>query len=134
MQTTLSLKDRRAFSRLYGRGRFVSCREVTVYYLKNRQGLTRLGVTAGKRVGNAVKRNRAKRIIKSAYRLCEGIIPKGYDYVFVARPDIDGKKSTHIEEFIRKRLVKEILSSQKELRGHNASGGHGKKGSNEKNS
>ncbi len=52
---------------------------------ENELGITRLGVTASKKVGNAVKRNRAKRLIREFYRLNKARLPKGYDIVIIAK-------------------------------------------------
>jgi ribonuclease P protein component len=46
----------------------------------------RLGVTASRRVGNAVVRNRVKRRIRAAFRLGRELLPPGSDVVVVARP------------------------------------------------
>jgi len=52
---------------------------------KNELGTTRLGVTASRKVGNAVKRNRAKRLIREFYRLHKARFPKGFDIVVIAK-------------------------------------------------
>jgi len=49
----------------------------------------RLGVIASKRVGGAVKRNRAKRLIRECFRSCRETLPAPCDLVVVARPAID---------------------------------------------
>jgi len=58
---------------------------VAVYFRKNRLNVNRLGITASKKIGGAVQRNRARRIIKEAYRLTEPRLNKGFDIVIVAR-------------------------------------------------
>jgi ribonuclease P protein component len=46
----------------------------------------RVGVTAGRSVGGAVQRNRAKRLLREAMRpLLPGLLP-GWDLVLIARP------------------------------------------------
>lgn len=85
MLHTTSLSLNTEFRRAYYRGRAFTTPVVVVYVLKNHKGINRIGLTATKKIGKAVQRNRARRIIKEAYRLLEGEFPLGYDYVFVAR-------------------------------------------------
>ncbi len=53
--------------------------------MKNRAGICRIGITTSKKIGNAVERNRARRVIRAAYRSVESQICGNYDIVFVAR-------------------------------------------------
>jgi ribonuclease P protein component len=53
------------------------------------EGPSRLGVTASKQVGNAVIRNRIKRLIREAFRLDPGLLPAGVDVVVIARQGAD---------------------------------------------
>lgn len=46
----------------------------------------RLGITASKRVGNAVIRNRVKRIVREAFRHAGDLFEAGLDVVVIARP------------------------------------------------
>jgi len=48
----------------------------------------RLGVTATKKIGNAVRRNRARRLVREAFRRLRVQLPVGFDYVVVARQSI----------------------------------------------
>ena len=70
---------------MYNRAKNTVCRNVVVYIRPNRLGMNRLGLTCSKTVGKAVERNRAKRVIKEAYRLNEQRLKRGYDIVIVAR-------------------------------------------------
>jgi ribonuclease P protein component len=49
-------------------------------------GPTRIGITANKRVGGAVIRNRAKRRVREALRLRYHHLAPGWDLVFIVRP------------------------------------------------
>lgn len=98
LKDTVTLKLNRDFRRLYARGKHFAGGYVVVYAMKNRVGTNRLGITAGKSVGNAVKRNRAKRLIRESFRLM-GIEPeKGYDFVIVARGRIVGKNMQQVSK------------------------------------
>ncbi len=108
MLFTAVMKNDKDFRRAYRKGKYCVNEAVTAYYLPNKLPINRLGITTGKKIGNAVKRNRARRIIRAAYRVKEEILPIGFDIVIVARPGIEGKKSTDIEKFISSRLVKEM--------------------------
>jgi ribonuclease P protein component len=46
----------------------------------------RLAVQTSRRVGNAVRRNRIRRLIREAFRLMQHDVPQGYDLVIVVRP------------------------------------------------
>ena len=102
MLYTEILKDPAVFSRIYKKGTRVSGTGAAAYFIPNRRPYNRFGITAGKKIGGAVERNRAKRIIRAAYRKNELLLPLGYDIVIVARGDIAGMKSTELDGFLRK--------------------------------
>lgn len=85
MEKTKALTENADFRRTYYKGKSVVTPFVVIYYRKNNQNYNRLGITVTKKIGNAVKRNRARRIIKEAYRELEKSLKTGYDFVLVAR-------------------------------------------------
>ncbi|MCL1806096.1 MAG: ribonuclease P protein component [Oscillospiraceae bacterium] len=85
MRHTVSLKQNREFRSLYARGKNTAGVYLAIYARRNRFGVTRLGITASTKLGNAVVRNRVRRRIKEAYRLQEDRFAKGFDLVIVAR-------------------------------------------------
>lgn len=107
MLFTETIKDNKSFSLCY-RSRFISCPFAVCYYRRNKLPYSRIGITVGKKIGNAVMRNRAKRIIRAAYRLCEKDFPIGYDLVLVAREKINDKKTQDIMDFFNRRVIREI--------------------------
>ena len=57
----------------------------TLYVLANQRQQTRFAFVAGRRVGKAVQRNRAKRLLREATRHCLNQIAPGWDCMIVAR-------------------------------------------------
>ena len=85
MKHTIPLKQNHEFRRLYGKGKSAVCPYFAVYCRKTRRPVSRLGITAGVKLGNAVKRNRARRRIRALYRTNEDRLAPGWDIVIVAR-------------------------------------------------
>jgi len=57
-----------------------------IFGMPNQLGHTRLGLSVGKRMGNAVARNRYKRLLREAFRLEQHTIPPGFDLIITVRP------------------------------------------------
>lgn len=108
MLFTTVMKDNNAFMRCYKKGKRVSCDWLCVHFFPNNMPYSRIGITAGKKLGNAVTRNRVKRIIRAAYRLSEEKLPIGFDVVFVGRNGIADRSSCDVQAFIESRLIKEM--------------------------
>ena len=73
------------FARAYSRGKSFVHPQLVLYVNKNRVGHTRVGITATKKIGNAVVRNRARRVLRAALCAVMPLDIGGYDIVLVAR-------------------------------------------------
>ena len=58
--------------------------------------VNRIGLTVSKKIGGAVQRNRAKRILRAAYDTCRSHLKPGFLIVISAREAIRGRKSTEL--------------------------------------
>lgn len=108
MLFTETINTNKEFLFLYKRGQSIVTKAVVVYYKKNNKPYNRLGITSSKKIGNAVKRNRARRAIRAAYRECEDKFPIGYDIIFVARAVATGVKSYTIKKIFKEKVILEI--------------------------
>ncbi|NLL45256.1 MAG: ribonuclease P protein component [Clostridiales bacterium] len=85
MKFTESLKNNFEFRRLYNRGKSASSPLLVIYCRRNGRRVSRLGITVGKKVGNAVVRNKLRRRLRESYRINEDFFVRGWDIVVVAR-------------------------------------------------
>ena len=106
MKKTETITENRIYTRLYGKGKSVVSGTMVVYYRRSNLKINRLGLTSTKKIGCAVKRNRARRVIREAYRLLEDRIGLGYDIVIVAR-----SKSTSVPMFVVKNDLEKSFKS-----------------------
>ncbi len=85
MRHTVSLKQNHEFRRLYNKGKRAVSPYFAIYCRKTGRPVNRLGITTGVKLGNAVKRNFARRRIRELYRTNEEELLPGHDIVVVAR-------------------------------------------------
>ena len=98
--------ENREFRRLYARGKSYVTPLIVVYAMKNRQKQIRMGITTTKKIGNAVKRSRCRRVIREAFRAVAEEIPAGWSFVLVARVKTAFVKSDQVERDLRHCLKK----------------------------
>ena len=108
MRKYVTLNQNKDFLRLYYRGKSFARPAIVVYAMKNRCGVCRVGMTASKKIGNAVERNRSRRIIRAAYQsvLRNETFNGSWDLIFVARTKTKYLKSTAVEKEMTECLIK----------------------------
>ena len=104
MDVIVPLKENKDFRRLYARGKSYVSHALVTYVMKNRAGGVRVGITTSKKIGNAVKRSRSRRVIRAAYRQVYPKLKPGYDFVFVARGKTPYVKSTEVYRAMMKHM------------------------------
>ncbi len=125
----VAIKENHLYNKTYQRGKRSVGKYVAVYVLKDlkahklmlanpeKKYVNRLGIAVSKKVGNAVKRNRAKRIIRAGYRSIEDELRTGFLVVISARAAICDAKSTDIECELRHAFERlEMFLSQKDTK------------------
>jgi ribonuclease P protein component len=80
------IRRRAEFQQVYERGTRVHGRLTTLFILANKLSIGRLGIAATKRLGGAVERNRAKRLIREVFRRHK--IAPGFDVVVIPRREL----------------------------------------------
>ena len=75
-----------------------------ILYVAPDSGKARAGFVVSKRVGGAVARNRARRILRAAWRSLAPSVAEGVDAVFIARDTIQGAKTQDLEPEMRELL------------------------------
>jgi ribonuclease P protein component len=92
------LKLRSDFARAKAQGRRVVCGCLIANLLPRMAGQgSRLGVVTSKKIGGAVVRSRARRLIRECFRLHQRDLARPVDLVLVARPSIVGKNLADVE-------------------------------------
>ena len=110
----IAIKENHLYNKTFKRGKSYVGRSIAVYVLKDyaaerlaranpeKKQVNRLGLSASKKLGGAVVRNRVKRIIRAAYDSCKDELRVGYLIVISARAAAVKKKSTDIAKELDK--------------------------------
>lgn len=75
----------------------------------------RLGLSVSRKVGSAVVRNRWKRLLREAFRLCREQLPAGLDLVVIPRQGVEPKLPELMESLVRlaKRLPGRLAGARR---------------------
>lgn len=107
-----NLKKNGEFQIIYNSGRKSFGYYSLIFFKRNDDNLKRCGFVVSKKTGNAVCRNRLKRLFREYYRQKKEYIKDGYDIIFVAKKTAGEKYKELKFEDIRKDLDK-VLNNAK---------------------
>jgi len=91
------IRKKPEYSHVFSRGRKVRGRHFLGYVLVEAGTETRLGLVVSRKVGQAVTRNRVKRLVREFFRIHRRRFPEGTQLVVIARPSsesLDGHACT----------------------------------------
>ena len=89
----------------------ISDRVLTLYMVQNDCGYPRLGGSVGKFWGNAVMRNRLKRLLREAFRQSQDQIPAGFDYVLMISRNCGKSDKSSPKEAVRQLTFEQVRAS-----------------------
>lgn len=108
----VSVKKDREFRYLFKKGTSIVNGAFVCYLRPNKRRVNRLGIVTSKKIGNAVKRSRARRVIREAFRLFEPEIrrdgDKRYDFIIVARGKTPYMKSDKLYSLFKKHITEKL--------------------------
>jgi ribonuclease P protein component len=83
---THRLRSKHDFAKVFDAKVRESRGPLTIYAFPNELNHPRLGISIGRKVGTAPRRNRIKRLLRESFRLMQHDFPRGYDLVIAVRP------------------------------------------------
>jgi len=103
------LRRKSDFSAIYKKGKSVGEKYVVLFYKKNDLTYNRTAFLASKKVGNSIRRNRARRLMKESYREIKDNLAESYDFIFIARNTICNSKCADVKKSMEAAIKKAKL-------------------------
>jgi len=101
------LTRKKEFERVFDEGKVFKNNEVVLYVIPNDFLHSRLGLVVSKKVGNSPRRNRAKRLLREAYRLNKHLLKTHVDIIAIPRhPFSSDLKLSDVEDGFKNLLIK----------------------------
>jgi len=110
MKKAYRIKENEEFQYIFRRGRSFANRQLVIYYMKNpEQTHFRIGISVGKKLGNAVTRNRIKRYIRQCFNDLETSILPTVNIVVIARQPTNQMTYHEVKKSLMHLLKKQYL-------------------------
>ena len=97
MKSEIRIKDKREFENIIKCGKIIKNAHFVIYYKERKVSFSRFGITLSKKFGNAVKRNKYRRILREIIRNNEKKFENTYDYIIIMKKSGDSLDYLAIE-------------------------------------
>lgn len=113
MRKEYRIKDNKEFQHVFDAGKSFANRQLVIYYIRkspqDQQEHFRIGISVGKKIGNAVTRNRIKRYLRQSFRELETRIIPTLNIVVIARQPTKDMNYREVKKSVVHLLSKQQL-------------------------
>ena len=92
MRKIKTLKKNYEFKYVLSKGTYYRGKYITVYVKENKDNKNVIGIAINTKLGKAVKRNHAKRLVRENFRLLKDKLSQGYNIVFLLNKNVEINK------------------------------------------
>ncbi|GAB7232191.1 ribonuclease P protein component [Facklamia hominis] len=101
MKKKYRVKSDKDYQKVFHQGQSIANRQLVIYqYSKPNQEYFRVGLSVGKKIGNAVVRNQIKRYLRQAVFELREVIQPDLDFLLIARKDIVGRPYQEVKSSV----------------------------------
>ena len=102
------VKEHYKFDNIINKGKSIGNKVFSIYFLKHDEEYPKFGIAVGKKIGNAVTRNKYKRIIRNIIDNNKLLFKKDYDYIIIIKRkclDLSFKElNDNLSELVKEKL------------------------------
>ncbi len=102
------VKEHYEFDNIINKGKSIGNKVFSMYFLKHDEEYPKFGIAVGKKIGNAVTRNKYKRIIRNIIDNNKLLFKKDYDYIIIIKRkclDLSFKElNDNLSELVKEKL------------------------------